>query len=173
VIVGAFEVHSVQMDDVRPWRVLSVTMEIVYTAFNTGLRRTREHLLNAQLEAQPGGSHVEMSYNFHAGTAMLMAIFDGIAEHSRDQVFENLVTIQKRSLGRESNGMTMATLRQDIVTGFKPWQVRAENCDVSLVSGQGPLLRGLVFPLFNDAVEALAVLYGLVGLEDKEPIHAL
>lgn len=148
--------------------------DVVYTAFNTGLRRTREHLLNALFEAQrPDGSHVEMSYNFHAGTAMLMAIFDGIAEHSRDQVFEKLVTIQKRSLGRESNGVTMATLRQDIVTGFKPWQVRAENCDVSLVSGQGPLLRGLVFPLFNDAVEALAVLYGLVGLEDKDPIQAL
>ena len=147
----------------------------VLAAFHMGLRSSREHLQAALHQAYPNGSHAELSYNFYVGTALLMAIFDGMA-YSQEHVFEKLVTIQKRSLDRDINGVTMATLRQDIVSGFKPWCVRAEetdNCDVHLTSGSGPLLRGLVFPLFNDAVEALGVLYGLAGMGDMDPIHAL
>lgn len=148
----------------------------VLTAFHTGLRRSKEHLLAALHEAHPGGSHVELSYNFHVGVALLMAIFDGIALHSEKRVFATLLKVQERSLNRDINGATMATLHHDIVTGFKPWKVRVEKTDdtwdVHLTSGSGPLMRDLVFPLFNDACEALTILYGLAGLE-WDPIHAL
>jgi len=151
-------------------------------AFRTGLHRTREHLLNALLEAHPGGSHGEMCYNLHAGGALLMGIFDGIALRAEKCPFDHrigaLLAVQERSLNRCIPGATMDSIRRDIVSGFEPWNVHAEEgdddtWDMCLTTGSAPLLRGLMFPLFNDAVEALAALYVLVGLEDVAPIHAL
>jgi len=144
----------------------------VLTAFHAGLRRTREHLWKALLEAQQGGSHGEMYYNLHAGGALLMAIFDGITTRAINSNVQDVVAILDRSLKCD-----LPMIRYDIATGFKPWKFHAEETDgvwdVHETLGSGPVLRGLVFPLFNYAVEALKILYGLVGLEDKEPIRTL
>lgn len=144
----------------------------VLTAYHTGLRRTREHLCNALLEAQPGGSHEKMYYDLHAGGALLMAIFDGIFLRVINPSIPAVLAIQQQSLKCD-----MPMFRFDIATGFKPWKFRAEETDgvwdVHETSGSGPVLRGLVFPLFNNTVEALKILCGLAGLEDKDPIRTL
>lgn len=168
----------------------------VVSGFHMGLCHTREHLLLALRHAYPGGSHGEMCYNLHAGVTFLMAIFDGIAMFVETRVaqpparhlmlweneemtfldprFAALRAIQVRTNDRII--LHGCAIRREIATIFAPWQVCAEEMDdvwdVHLSSGSRPLMRDLVFPLFNDALEALTVLYGLLGLEG-DTIHAL
>jgi hypothetical protein len=56
----------------------------VMASFHTALTRTREHLLCALREAQPGGK--QLCYQFQVGAALLMALLDGIAVYVEKKV---------------------------------------------------------------------------------------
>ena len=60
----------------------------VMASFRAALGRVRRHMVDARAAAQPGapGGHEDVCYHFHASTALLMAVFDGLAVYVEKKV---------------------------------------------------------------------------------------
>ena len=183
-------------------------------SFFTALDRTRVHLLSALKAAQPGGGagyaggqqslHEDMCYNFHVGTSMLMAFFDGLAVYVEKKVahtsadgsvywdghttfidsrFAELYQIKQRTTERVLKGGISAKSLRNFVKHYLPW-VRLSGMprggneyDILFPLDQagntsGPVLRGLLFPLFNDARDAY-IAFGKIIDTTALPVHPL
>ena len=173
----------------------------VVRSFRMGMVHTREHLVAALRLAQPGGCHDTLCYNFQVGTALLVALLDGMAVYVEkklavppgqqgavywarhttfiDPRFAELRAIQQRTNGYIiRGGITVNTLRNlakhylpwlplsgtSARVADEPWDVRFP-LDAAKTTLSGPVLSGLLFPLFNDACDACAAFGRLVGQE--------
>lgn len=164
----------------------------VMRSFQTGLVRTRGHLVNVKIEACPGGSHEEMCYHFHAGTSMLMALFDGMAVYVEKKVsadsssgvvywqgdrtfidtrFHALRTIKQRTCDYIIKGGITANSLRNFAKHYLPWIPLADSTGegvwdlrfpIDAYHKSGPVHSGLLVPLFNDAVEAYVELGNLL-----------
>jgi hypothetical protein len=164
----------------------------VMTSFHTGLSRTREHLLNALREAQPGGNHEMLCYQFQVGTTLLVALLDGMAVYVEKKVatpplngrvywtgavtfldprFAELRAIQQRTTEYIIKGGISVNSIRNLVKHYLPWLPLSDatggswdiRFPIDSTHKSGPLLSGLLFPLFNDARDAYAALGRLIG----------
>ncbi|KAG2440394.1 hypothetical protein HYH02_010283 [Chlamydomonas schloesseri] len=149
--------------------------------------------------------HEELCYEFQVGTALLMSLLDGLAVYVEKKVaspplagkvywestttfsdprFAQLRTIQQRT--REyiiKGGITVKSLR-NFSKHYLPWLPLASmgsdgawdiRFPVDERTRSGPVLRGILFPLFNDAREACVALGALIGQDVSgiEWVHGL
>jgi len=181
----------------------------VVASFRTGLRHARELLMNARIKAQPGGVHEEMCFYFQAGTGLLMALLDGMAVYVEKKVavpsasgrvcwagattfvdprFATLRAIQRRTTQYVLKGGITANTLRNFSKHYLPWVPLSGHAGDGLfdimfpidpVTKSGPVLSGLLFPLFplftvNDAREAYLALGRLLGQTcDEADVHAL
>lgn len=167
----------------------------VMRSFNMGLSRIREHLVDARRAALPSGCHETLCYHFHVGTALLTALLDGMAVYVEKKVavpgapglvywasettfidprFVELRKIQQRT--KEyiiKGGITAQTLR-NFAKHYLPWLPLSDatpggtwdiRFPINNTDRTGPILSGLLFPLFNDAREACVAFAQLLGQE--------
>jgi len=155
----------------------------VMRSFHNALRHIRAHLMAAAAAALPGGSQDDLCYNFHTGTALLVALLDGIAVYvekkmqeppadgdvywDRDRTFLDPMFAELRAIKERTTeyiikgGVTANTLR-NFAKHYIPWLRLSDNTyghwdisfPVNATTRTGPVLRGLLFPLFNDACDA-------------------
>eukprot|EP00798_Chlamydomonas_sp_ICE-L_P001058 gene1058-3919_t len=154
----------------------------VMRSFHNALRHIRAHLMAALVAALPGGSQDDLCYNFHTGTALLVALFDGIAVYvekkmqeppadgdvywDRDRTFldpkfDELRAIKERTTEYIIKGAVTANTLRNFTKQYIPWLSLSDNTGhwdisfpVNATTRTGPVLRGLLFPLFNDACDA-------------------
>eukprot|EP00798_Chlamydomonas_sp_ICE-L_P009306 gene9306-16440_t len=155
----------------------------VIRSFHNALRHIRSHLMAAAAAALPGCSHDDLCYNFQTGTALLVALLDGIAVYvekkmqvppasadvywDRERTFLDPKFAELRAIKERTNeniikgGVTANSLR-NFSKHYIPWLLLSNNTyghwDISFpvdaTTRTGPVLRGLLFPLFNDACDA-------------------
>eukprot|EP00798_Chlamydomonas_sp_ICE-L_P031020 gene31020-7114_t len=141
------------------------------------------HIRAAAAAALPGDSQDDLCYNFHTGTALLVALLDGIAVYvekkiqdppadgdvywDRDRTFLDPMFAELRAIKERTTeyiikgGVTANTLR-NFAKHYIPWLRLSDNTyghwdisfPVNATTRTGPVLRGLLFPLFNDACDA-------------------
>lgn len=163
----------------------------VISSFHTALRHTREHVVSAMREAQ-GDDHAAMCYHFHVGTSLLMATLDGLAVYVEKKVqdppargvvywhkafvdprFSALLAIRDRTNNYIIKGGIDVHALRNFAKHYLPW-VRLAAVDtasaqydimfpVGATEKSGPVLRGLLVPLFNDACAAVRELGALIG----------
>lgn len=164
----------------------------VIASFYTGLSRAREHLMNAFREAQPGGNHELLCYHFQVGTGLLVALLDGMAVYVEKKVadppiqgrvywagantfldprFAELRSIQQRTTEYIiKGGITVNSLR-NLAKHYLPWLPLSDATSgswdirfpINATHKSGPVLKGLLFPLFNDACESYIAFGRLIG----------
>ena len=165
----------------------------VLASFIYGLAKAREHLIRAKRLVESGGRHEDLCYEFQAGTALLMSLLDGLAVYVEKKVattpvtgrvywasastfsdprFVTLKVIQQRTCEYIiKGGITVNSLR-NFCKHYLPWLPLASSgadgpqdirFPVDASTRSGPVLRGILFPLFNDAREACMALGGLIG----------
>jgi len=176
----------------------------VMRSFFTALDRTRLHLLNALKAAQQCGSHDDMCYNFHVGTSLLMAFFDGLAVYVEKKVaqpatygivywdgsttfmdsrFSELMEIKIRTTERVLKGGITAKSLRNLVKHYLPWVHLSKMPNMSNEydilfpldqqgNNSGPVIRGMLFPLFNDARDAYIAFGKIIG-KSALSIHPL
>lgn len=173
----------------------------VMRSFHTGLVKAREHLVKLLTEAQPGGSHEMLCYHFQVGTSLLMAILDGMAVFVEKKVaetptdgnvywertntfldprFAELKAIKDRTAEYIiKGGITVNSLR-NLAKHYLPW-VPLSDCSggtwdirfpLTQTDKSGPVIKGLLLPVFNDAVAAYAALGKLIN-QDVIRVHTL
>lgn len=161
----------------------------VIGSFDLALRRIREHAVVALREAE-GGDHAALCYHFHAAASLLMATLDGLAVYVEKKVqdpptkgvvywhsafvdprFRALRAIRDRTNAYIIKGGIDARALRNIAKHYLPWVHLAAidptsgTYDVMFPTGQGrsgPVLRGLLVPLFNDACAAVRELGALI-----------
>ena len=174
----------------------------VVASFHTALVRTREHLVCAAKEAQPGGSHPDLCYHFQVGTMLLMSFLDGLAVYVEKKIavpttqqivywashttfvdprFSKLRAIQQRTKEYIIKGGITANTLRNFSKHYLPW-IKLSDCSenggwdirfpITPTDKSGPLLDGLLYPLFNDAVSAYIELANLKQ-ERADVIHLL
>lgn len=171
----------------------------VMRSFHTGPTKAREHLVKLMAEAQPGGSLEEMCCHFQVGTFLLMALLDGMAVFVEKKVattsnndvvywdrdrtfvdprFSELKAIKDRTAHYIiKGGITVNTLR-NLSKHYLPW-VPLSDCSegawdlrfpIAENVKSGPVITGLLVPLFNDAVAAY-VAFGKLIRQDARLVH--
>jgi hypothetical protein len=165
----------------------------VLKSFSYGLDKAREHLIAAKRLVESGGKHEDLCYEFHVGTSLIMSLLDGIAVYVEKKVatppvagvvywasastfsdprFAALKVIQQRTCEYIiKGGITVNSLR-NFCKHYLPWLPLAScgndgmmdiRFPVDASTRSGPVLRGILFPLFNDARAACMALGGLIG----------
>lgn len=173
----------------------------VIASFRRCLSKTREHIVRTIELANGHGSHEDLCYNFHVGTMLLMSFFDGLAVYVQkklapvpttgivywhnattfsDPMFAELLVIKDRTNNYIiTGGVTAATLRnysKHYLPCLRlPMVVGNGNVDVHFKINEnqftGPLIQGLLTPLFNDGVNAYKALFGLMGMQYNVQHH--
>ena len=169
----------------------------VMDTFYTGLDRVRDHLVSLLREAQPGGVHNQMCYHFQVASSLLMALLDGLAVYIEkklaipptrgivywagantflDPRFAGLRAIRERTTEYIIKGGITARSLRNFAKHYLPW-VPLSDCrggpwdlrfPINSTTKSGPILQGLLFPLFNDAREACNVLANHLGQQVRE-----
>jgi len=156
----------------------------VMISFHNALIHIRAHLMAASAAALPGCSHDDLCYNFQTGTALLVSLLDGIAVYVEkkmqvlpdaadvywaqdrtflDPRFAELRVIKERTTEYIIKGGVTANTLRNFAKHYIPWLIlsikTSGHWDISFpvdatTRTTGPVLRGLLFPLFNDACDA-------------------
>ena len=174
----------------------------VMASFHTGIARTREHLMAALAAAQPGGNHETLCYHFHVGASLLSSILDGIAVFVEKKVsdppmdgvvywdgprtfldprFAELRELQQTSTQRIIMGGISTNTLQNFAKHYLPWTglscVGRSGWDIRFPidanTKSGPVLRGLMFPLYNDVCDAYDALGRLLKIPAPPPVIRL
>lgn len=167
----------------------------VMKAFHHCLTKTRAHIVSAMKNASGDGSYEDLCYNFHVGTMLLMSFFDGLAVYVEkklapspneaivywhasatfhDPKFSELMKIKVRTNEYIiRGGISTATLRNyskhylpclriPTMLGDGPSDIHFQ---ITRANGTGPVISGLLKPLFNDAIRAYQALCRLTENE--------
>jgi hypothetical protein len=163
----------------------------------TGLDKIRDHLVSLLRETQPGGLHDQMCYHFQVATSLLMALFDGLAVYVEkklatspapgivywagtdtflDPRFAELKAIREQTADYIIKGGITAKSLRNLAKHYLPrlpladctgaaWDLRFP---INSSTKSGPVMKGLLFPLFNDARKACNVLAKHLGQDVRE-----
>lgn len=173
----------------------------IMASFFNGLSKTREYLMQALEEAHSDGKYEDLCHHFQMGTSTLMAILDGLASYIEKKVksppkpglvywassttfidprFSEIRTIQQRTNDYILKGGITANTLRNFSKHYLPWLPLADNANgmwdirfpIDSCNKSGPIFSGLLFPLFNDAVDAYIALGKLLSVE-AQPIPRL
>jgi hypothetical protein len=164
----------------------------VAQSYHNGLLRVRQHIVALCREAQSGGSHEAVCYNFQVGTSLLMSLFDGLAVYVEkklatpptggiiywkdartfvDPRFARLRAIQGRTEGYIIKGGITANTLRNFAKHYLPWLPLTDNSTgswdiafpIDATTKTGPVIQGLLYPLFNDFRRAYIELCSLLN----------
>jgi hypothetical protein len=173
----------------------------VSDSFRAALLHVRRHFVDALKDASPGGSHDQLRYNFHIGTSLLMSTLDGLAVYVEMKVksppsveriywdsestfidprFFKLRQIREKTSQLIIPGSLDVSAIRSVAKHYLPWvniaSMENGNWDIrfplSSTQKTGPVLRGLLFPLFDLACAAYYELAKLLG-QEWSPIDSL
>ena len=174
----------------------------VSDSFKAALLHVRRHFVEALKYASPGGSHEQLCYNFHIGTSLLMSTLDGVAVYVEIKVksppsvgriywdrestfidprFFKLRQIREKTSQLIIKGPLDVSAIRNFAKHYLPWVNIASmdshgNWDIrfplSSTQKTGPVLRGLLFPLFDLACAAYYEMSNLLG-QEWSPIDSL
>jgi hypothetical protein len=170
--------------------------EGIAKSYHDGAQRVRLHIVSLIRAAQLG-PHEDVCYHFQVGTSLLMSLFDGLAVFVEkklaappiqgivywkgaitfiDPRFEKLRIIQQRTNDYIIKGGITTNALRNFVKHYGPWLPLTNNStgswDIAFYidhdTKTGPIIKGLLRPLFNDFCEAYVELCALLSVQ---PMH--